>query len=1093
MPTTSFSFLPVSSPVAVSGLYQASTGDPRIAFILPAGTPPTPSAALSAADAWGKAQGIYLFLGAKPSDPAAFADAVRHLLATPTAAATRLLWIQNPDDPFTAWSYVAVGASAPTAAGATLPASAIFGFRNYALVIEGGSLLTSDASGLRIHPPQHAGAVSITVDDGERALPIATTSAGAVGDIVIPLSGPQAGCLCFPITLPSGPPGAAPIDWLDVGCRFYFQDTGWPGMGLFDSLRYPLFDTATSSIVFNASMDPLAPLDPVRTRWAFDGSHALPSFYRTNLGHVVTLTPAANSGLVFAPRPRGTAAARRDPFTLVPDGPFALAVPEAAAGVPTQLQCGISGAEFVDLAAGPAVLTFVAGQPAYAPSFLPAVSDDAAPAGGTGLTASPGSAGSLTPSTLTTAWAAISSAKVKLPYHAQPDNAALYGGSNPQGLLPYFQVMAEALPQTPADSRASSYPLVPYAGLVAIEVPHAGQPTGDFTPYTHLEVQVLSPTRRGAVYALRSPPAPSAPAAVKAVTPQGLIATFSADHAFWSSLELAQAGAEQLAFQNIIDPLKSALLSNQQFIVISDPAAFQAYFSANNTLPIDGWRFKMDPTLWSQHGTILIIKNSDKSLSDLVNDTGTWALGGTFNTSASATQAALQQIFADAFNKLHDPNASIVDYEHFVDVIVSDPGWNGVLFLNCPVPLSGLPDVISALAAGIDASKFYAHHFGINQTPITHADLTMDDSSLFGLIRYDGVQGDGVPPGEQYGFLVNSLYVLFANSLVKTFSSKVTVTLNQLFGSAATQQDPPGGVASNSILLTGVLQRHGSAESYVFGEDSPTDFALDDAVLGAVRISQAHFATGSTRAPDGTPLTGPQHYRFSFRGAMIFNALAGADLFSYDLLAFDNLGVVMTFDIASGKPPSFAFDAADMVFDVPHSTTRSTGLVGHFPLKLQGLFFSSSQKPADMGYRPVHPPAESGALSAAWYGLSFELPLGTLGALGPSGAFTAGFALVWSPAPAGASAAPVYVGLKLPGLMGGDHGIPLMGLLKLKTFSNQLIYQNGAFVLKINGISLGFLGASLPMGGTFDFMIFGDPGSAGSSSLGWYGSYRTSP
>ncbi len=792
---------------------------------------------------------------------------------------------------------MAVGALPPSTGGALIPGSAVFGFGNYGVALDGGGLMTSTATGLQIQPPPHAGAVRLTVDDGHTALPIVD------GVVTIPLVGPQAGCLCFHVTVPVASASAQPaaIDLLDVGCRFHFDDAGWPGMGLFTSLRYPVFDTSSAGVAFQASMDPLAPLDPVRTRWAFDASQTLASFYRTNLGHAVTLAPAAGSGLVFAPRPRGTAAALRDPLTMVPDGPFALAVPAAGSGVRAQLQCGISGAEFVDITGQSAVLTFVAGQPAFAPSFMP---DPTAPPAGTGLTSSPGNAGILAPSVLSTAWAAVSSAKVGLAYHAQPDGAALYGGTVTQGLFPYFQVMAEALPTTPADSRSTSYPLVPYAGLVALEVPG-----GDFSPYTGLETQVLGPTRRGAIYANHGPPAAAAPGTLEAITPQGLLATFSADHAYWSSLELAQAGAEQLAFENIVDPLKSALFSSHQFIVISLPSAFQAYFSTNNTLPIDGWRFQMDPGLWGQHGTILIVKNCDKSLANLVSDTGTWALGATFNTSTAATQATLQEIFADAAAALDDPTTPIPAYANFVNTVVGDPGWNGVLFLNCPVPLGGLPDALAALAAGIDASQFYAHHFGINQTPIADTTLTMNDSSLFGLIRYDGASGDGVPPGQQYGFLVNSLYVLFANSLVTTFSSTVTVTLEQLFGAPATQQSPSGGVPSSSLLLTGVLQRHGSAESYVFGESTPTTFTLNNAVLGSVGITQASFSTGATPPAGGGPLTGPQSYRFAFQGALAFNALPGPDLFSFDDLAFANLGVVMTFDASSGNPPSFAFES----------------------------------------------------------------------------------------------------------------------------------------------------------------------------------------
>jgi len=64
-------------------------------------------------------------------------------------------------------------------------------------------------------------------------------------------------------------------------------------------------------------------------------------------------------------------------------------------------------------------------------------------------------------------------------------------------------------------------------------------------------------------------------------------------------------------------------------------------------------------------------------------------------------------------------------------------------------------------------------------------------------------------------------------------------------------------------------------------------------------------------------------------------------------------------------------------------------------------------------------------------------------------------------------------------------------LLKLKTFANQLTYSKGGFVLRINGVSLSFFGVTLPPGGKFDFLIFGDPSGAG--SMGWYGAYNQTP
>jgi len=966
----------------------------------------------------------------------------------------------------------------------------VFTFRNYALIVEGGATLSLDAatSALRLHPAtaqagRTTATLRLTVDDGSVPLDVVK---GDDGDLIIPLAGSHAGCLRFPVTLPTGVSGQAAIDALDIGCRYYYVDDVGPAAGLVLSQRYPLFDTTATAISLHATMDPLAPLDPERTHWSFDGGPALPSFFRTNLGHVVTLAPQPGSRLVFALRPHAVTASGRAALTLVPDGAFALDV--ATAGAPRRLVLGTSGAEYVDLGAAPARLTFVAGQPAYAPSFSVVDVSRAASLDDSGLAAQAIQSADFTPAGFTTSWAAVAAEAGELPYHAQPDAAALYRAGS-ASLLSYLPVIAEKLPEADASGAPATYPVVAHAGLVAAEVPHAGLDDADFSAYAQLEQEVLSPTRRHAIYARRGAAAPAAEGAVKAVTPQGFLSTFSADLGHWSTLEIAQNGGSAFVLNGIVDPLKSALFSNQQFIVVSDPDAVARYFSATQSaLPIESWIFRLDPSLWAQHQTVLLIKSCDRALSELVADVGAWALAALFNRNVATTQAQIQAIFRDADDKRHDAGTPITEYEHFVDTVMTDPKWNGVLFLNCPVPLTGLPDALSGLAAGIDASRFYAHHFGVNQTPIAHTDLSMSDSSLFGLIRYDGGPGDGVPPGESFGFQVESLDVLFENSTIRRFASQVILTIDALFGAPCSQEVPGADLPRNAILLTGTLQRQGGLDTYVFAEASPTTFDLDDAVLATARIDQATFSAGTTRPASGAAPAGPKHYRFAFRGGLAFRAPPPdtADLFSFDELAYVNLGVVMTFDLASGSPPHFDFDPSSVTFDVAHSTTRASALVGHFPLKLKELIYSTGKKPADLGYRPVHPPVQTAALGDRWYGLSFELNLGTLGALGPAGAFTTGFALVWSPAKATAQP-PVLVGLKLPGPSGSFDGLPLMGLLKLKTFANQLTYSHGGFVLRINGVSLSFFGVTLPPGGKFDFLIFGDPSGAG--SMGWYGAY----
>src|SRR6185369_7560554 len=105
MPTpTDLQFVPVPG---APGLFVASSGgvnNPRLAYYSPGVAGP-----LSATQSF-TTQGTYLFLGAAPADNAAFADAVRRLLATPALTGAKMVWIQAPDDPLSRWLYTSMGA-----------------------------------------------------------------------------------------------------------------------------------------------------------------------------------------------------------------------------------------------------------------------------------------------------------------------------------------------------------------------------------------------------------------------------------------------------------------------------------------------------------------------------------------------------------------------------------------------------------------------------------------------------------------------------------------------------------------------------------------------------------------------------------------------------------------------------------------------------------------------------------------------------------------------------------------------------------------------------------------------------------------------
>ncbi len=228
---------------------------------------------------------------------------------------------------------------------------------------------------------------------------------------------------------------------------------------------------------------------------------------------------------------------------------------------------------------------------------------------------------------------------------------------------------------------------------------------------------------------------------------------------------------------------------------------------------------------WTKHGTIMLIKQTSKTLRDLISDTSTWVLGDQFNVNVAATQKQLLEIID---NIPDDP-----DFIYFRDTIMNDPNWNGILFLNAYVPLDDLPPQLEGLAAGIDPSLFKAHHIGINQTPVSPT-LEQKDSSLFGVIYY---YKDRPLSTSTFDFNVLSLKVLFRNSGIAAFSSRIQVVLNTLFSTKVKQLQ----ASNNQIELDGVYQKHGNTHAYVFSETRPTVFqATDDMVLDSITIKRPH-------------------------------------------------------------------------------------------------------------------------------------------------------------------------------------------------------------------------------------------------------------
>ncbi|PTR14385.1 hypothetical protein C8R31_10657 [Nitrosospira sp. Nsp2] len=506
----------------------------------------------------------------------------------------------------------------------------------------------------------------------------------------------------------------------------------------------------------------------------------------------------------------------------------------------------------------------------------------------------------------------------------------------------------------------------------------------------------------------------------------------------------------------------------------------------------DAWEFDLSPWRWAEHQTILIFKFCNKKLSQAAADPSQWSAGDAFNANTAAMAQQIGQIIVDARTR----QQTDTDLTYFVDTVLDDPSWNGIIALNALVPLSGLPEQMRALAAGIDPAAFKAHHVGVSVTPVTPGaqSFTAAPSSIFGLIDYQ----DPAPlqSSDDYAFKVNTLKVLITNSQVAGFSSQVELLVNKLFGERVTQI----GASDNNLGFNGYYQKSGDTSgsgkevgTYRFVTSGPAAYTVASRVLEQVAITGATFVTlpGST---DQNPVV---NATFQLDGAIAFLPQKGFDLFSYGPetvaetieqgLCYRSLAVEMSFNEATPSYQTFAFDASKLVVDPATSLARAASLVSHFPMKLTALIQGlGSVTPDSLGFMPVEMPIQSSMVSAPWFALRFDLDLGTPGALAAATGFNAGLLLAWAP---NSNDAAIYCGLSLPGVSGGQRAISLEGVISLVFGGISFVVAPPTYLIQLRNIALKFLSVSFPPNGQINMTLFGNPAQQTSGAIGWFAAY----
>ena len=858
-------------------------------------------------------------------------------------------------------------------------------------------------------------------------------------------------------------------------------------------------------------------------------------------------------------------AARR--FHLTPDGPFALAVlpPSGAkAGEAQRLMLGLSGLEYALLPEGfQAQVLFAAGQPAYAPGAGPE-SPPVAP----GAKLLEGLATTAYATVLLVAAGGAGYGYYAQPRMAPLYSGAEPPGPQMLGFLelkaaalPVWTASAAAPATLPAPPLAGARPgdaelarrleaaaLAP-ARRLAIGLPAVGLGTG-------VVDETLAVTPQGLLagvsaahidqVAIANPPGNAAGALDRmlgftAVGPQ-LRAGLQSDQLFFvvadpkvfmgdsstrfrldpTAFALARAKGVPEATVKAVEAIAAPGGIPQ---VYADEAAFKAaiqtaagtWFELFRRLggflktTISGWTFQLSPWSWRSEAegapTIMLAKFAARSLAELVDDAAAWgwAKAGVLPGGGDA-QEALQEIFAAARARFDDPTVPEADpYAAFYKDVVSDPGWNGFLFLNAPVTIAELPPELQFMAAGIDPGRFYAHHIGFSATPVevgATGAIELKQTGSFGLIDYhDPVDLvlDASNPEPRFDFKTLRLTARFANAALVDFAAQVELMVNSLFDTELTKLDPTHG---NNLLMNGVSQRQGDKISYVFQLEGRHFYATTRSALNSVEIEAVRLLTSS-----GTATAGNVHADFILGGSLRFLEPGEFDPFCFGpviedevevdgRLHFDGLAVGMSFALATPQVHSFSVGLGGIGFDPGASKARRRSLLANFPVALTGFVSSRpsaggpGQTPAELGFAPVDASLEQAPLEPPWFGLLYTLDLGTLGALSGGASVTLTVLAAWAPG-ASEGDVPVYVGLKPPGASGRGAEWSLQEVIKLgfRNFRFQTIEAAAAraYMLRLHRFSLSILGLSVPRG-NLDLVITGSGADAG-KVVGWYAAY----
>jgi hypothetical protein len=475
----------------------------------------------------------------------------------------------------------------------------------------------------------------------------------------------------------------------------------------------------------------------------------------------------------------------------------------------------------------------------------------------------------------------------------------------------------------------------------------------------------------------------------------------------WQGIGFGKTGTEYLQFTNITADVRSKFQENDLFIMYDSANPIKAATS-NFELSINGFVFKFAPADWRNETddikTAMLIKyRTDKSINELMGNT---PLIQTSLASCNDENGKIRPEFSDFVNKINNKE------------------FQGVIFLNTKIIVNSsiLPE-IKLIIDGIEESEknnLFAHHliFPKNKVTANNGIINIEQSLFSGVIDYKSKKHLSYDKtAEKYpdaGFMTTSFAVVIGNSELKSVKSASELLINKLFAETPAKKSEGG----NCLIIDGLLCKQNNENIFRFSLRGSGIYDLQG-MLKHVAVNSVSLAIDANSKPC-----------FSLNGRLYFMYNQIGDMFCYGITDennadYDNSGLLFNNLVISSVSGELKLSYDNLYFDVISSIARDNSMVKRFPYELESLTYSEkcgNKSPKENDFTAITSPQQQSLLSSKWYGLVWNVPLGTLGDLSENETLGIKILTAWSPQSG------CYIGVKLPF---GANGFDVQGFLKL--------------------------------------------------------------